>query len=73
MKKGTENYCKLKTNIRNQSKTKIKQIANEQKKGLPKQERKEGKEDFLRKIASNSGILGANAISKHEACPPYRM
>ena len=44
-----EKYCKFKTDIRNQSKIKVKQIAKEQRKELPEHGRKEGKEDFLAK------------------------
>ena len=55
-----EKYCKLKADIRNQAK--VKQITKEQRKELLEQGRKEGKEDFLRKIANTSGIQGAGAI-----------
>ena len=34
----------------------------EQREELLEQERKEGKEDFLQKIANTSGIRGVNAI-----------
>ena len=57
-----EKYRKLKADIRNQAKTKIKQITKEQREELLEKGRKEGKEDFLRKIANTSGIQGANAI-----------
>ena len=57
-----EKYRKLKADIRNQAKTKIKQITKEQLEELLEKGRKEGKEDFLRKIANTSGIQGANAI-----------
>ena len=57
-----EKYCKLKTDIRNQSKAKVKQITKEQREELLEQGRKEGKEDFLRKIANTSGTQGVNAI-----------
>ena len=46
-----EKYCKLKADIRNQTKTKVKQITKEQREELLEQGRKEGKEDFLQKIA----------------------
>ena len=57
-----EKYRKLKAYIRNQAKAKTKQITKEQREELLEQGRKEGKEDFLRKIANTSGIQGANAI-----------
>ena len=57
-----EKYRKLKADIRNQAKAKVKQITKEQREELLEQGRKEGKEDFLRKIANTSGIEGVNAI-----------
>ena len=57
-----EKYRKLKAGIRNQAKAKVKQITKERQEELLEQGRKEGKEDFLRKIANTSGIQGANAI-----------
>ena len=54
-----EKYRRLKADIRNQAKAKVKEITKEQ---ILEQGRKEGKEDFLRKIANTSGIQGANAI-----------
>ena len=51
-----EKYRKRKADIRNQAKAKVKQITKEQREKLLKQERKEGKDDFLRKIANTSGI-----------------
>ena len=57
-----EKYGKLKAVITNQTKVKIKQIKKEQREELPEQERKEGKEYFLRKIANTSAIQGVNAI-----------
>ena len=57
-----EKYHKLKANIRSKAKAKVKQITKEQREELLEQGRKEGKEDFLRKIANTSGIQGANAI-----------
>ena len=51
-----EKYCKLKADIRNQTKTKVKQITKEQREELLEQGRKEGQEHFLRKIANKSGI-----------------
>ena len=57
-----EKHRKLKADIRNQAKAKIKQITKEQREELLEQGRKGGKEDFLRKIANTSGIQGANSI-----------
>ena len=57
-----EKYRKLKADIRNQAKTKIKEITKEQREELLEQGRKEGKEDFLRKIANSSGTQGVNVI-----------
>ena len=50
-----EKYRKLK------AKVKIKEITKEQREEILEQGRKEGKEDFLRKIANTSGIQGVNA------------
>ena len=55
-------YRKLKADIRNQAKAKVKQITKEQREELLEQGRKEGKGDFLRKIANTSGIQGVSAI-----------
>ena len=57
-----EKYRKLKTDIRNQAKNKVREITKEQREEMLEQGRKEGKEDFLRKIANSSGPQGANAI-----------
>ena len=57
-----EKYRKLKADIRNQAKAKIKQITKEQREEILEQGRKEGKEDFLRKIANSSGTQGVNII-----------
>ena len=57
-----EKYCKLPSNIRNQAKAKVKQITKEQQEELHEQGRKEGKEDFLWKIANTSDIQGVSAI-----------
>ena len=57
-----EKYRKLKADIRNQAKAKVKEIAKEQQEELLEQGRKEGKEDFLRKIANSSGTQGVNVI-----------
>ena len=55
-------YRKLKADIRNQAKAKVNKITKEQREEILEQGRKEGKEDFLRKIANSSGTQGANAI-----------
>ena len=57
-----EKYCKLKADIRNQAKAKVKQIMKEQREELLEQGRKEGKKDFLRKVTNTSGIQGVSAI-----------
>ena len=57
-----EKYRRLKADIRNQGKAKVKEITKEQREEILEQGRKEGKEDFLRKIANTSGIQGDNAI-----------
>ena len=55
-------HRKIKADIRNQGKAKVKEITKEQREELLEQGRKEGKEDFLRKIANSSGTQGAYAI-----------
>ena len=57
-----EKYCKRNADIRNQAKAKVKEITKEQPEELLEQGRKEGKEDFLRKITNTSGTQGVNAI-----------
>ena len=57
-----EKYRQLKAYIRNQTNAKVKQIAKEQREEILEQGRKEGKEDFLRKIANSSGTQGVSAI-----------
>ena len=57
-----EKHRKLKADIRNQAKAKVKEITKEQQEETLEQERKEGKEDFLQKIANTSGIQDANSI-----------
>ena len=42
--------------------TKVKEITKEQREEILEQGRKEGKEDFLRKISNTSGIQCVNAI-----------
>ena len=55
-----ENYRKLKADIRNQAKVKVRQITKKQREEFLEQGKKEGKEDSLQKIASTSGIQGVN-------------
>ena len=57
-----EKCRKLKTDIRDQAKTKVKEITKEQREEILEQERTEGKKDLLRKNANASGPHGANAI-----------
>ena len=57
-----QKYRKLKADIKNQAKGKVKEITKEQREELLEQGRKEGKEDFLRKIANTLGIQDVNAI-----------
>ena len=57
-----EKYRKLKADITNQAKAKVKEITKEHREELLEQRRKKGKEDFLRKTANTSGIQGVNAI-----------
>ena len=57
-----EKYRKLKTDIRNQAKAKVKEIMKEQQQDLLEQGRKEDNEDSLWRIVSTSGMQGVNAI-----------
>ena len=61
-----EKYRKLKADIRNLTKAKVKQIKKEQRDELleqgRKEERKEGKEDFLQQIANTSVTQGVSVI-----------
>ena len=57
-----EKYCRSKVDIRNQAKAKVKEITKEHREEILEQERKEGKEDFSRKIANTSGTQGVNVI-----------
>ena len=57
-----EKYRKLKADIRNRTKTKVKQIEKEQREEILEPGRKESKEDFLRQIANSSGTQGVNTI-----------
>ena len=58
----TENYRKLKTDIRTRAKTKQAELSKEQREEILEQGRKEGKEDFLRKIANTSDMPNANVM-----------
>ena len=51
-----EKYCKLKADIRNQAKAKVKEIRKEQQEEILEKGRKEGTEDFLRKISNTLDI-----------------
>ena len=44
---GVEKYCRLKADIRNRAKAKVKEITKEQREEILEKDRKEGKEDFL--------------------------
>ena len=57
-----EKYRKLMNDIRNQVNAKVKQITKEQREKLLEQGRKEGTEDFLRKITNTTSIQGVSAI-----------
>ena len=57
-----EKYRKLMSYIRNQVNAKVKQITKEQREKLLEQGRKEGTEDFLRKITNTTSIQGVSAI-----------
>ena len=67
-----EIYRKLKADIRNQDKTKERQITKEQHEELLEQERKESKEDFLQKNLRYFRYPGCKCHLKHEA-PPYSI
>ena len=68
-----EKYRKLKADIRNLAKAKIKQITKEQREELLEQGRKEGKEDFFTKNRKYFRYPGCQCHSKYEAPPPYGM
>ena len=57
-----EKYCKLNADIRNQAKTRVKQITKEQREKILEQGRKKGEENFLSKIPNTSGVQGVSAI-----------
>ena len=58
----TENYRKFKEDIRKQAKAKQAKLSKEQREELLEQGRKEGREDFLRKIANTSAFPNANVM-----------
>ena len=58
----TDNYRKLKADIRKRTKTKQTKLSKEQREEILEQGRKKGKEHFLRKIANTSGINTANVM-----------
>ena len=51
----------MKTDNRTRAKTKQEELSKEQRQEILKQGRKEGREDFLRKIANTSDIPNANS------------
>ena len=51
---------KLKADIRNHARAKIKEITNKQREKILEQGKQEGKEDFFKKIPNSSGTQGAN-------------
>ena len=57
-----EKYRSFKADIRNQARTKVKEIIKEQRQELLEKGRKEGKEYFLQKIANSLGTYGVNAV-----------
>ena len=57
-----QKYRKLKDDIRNWAKAKVKQITKEQREEILEQGRKEGYEIFSQQIANTSGTQGANVI-----------
>ena len=63
-----EIYRKLKVDIRNQVKTKLKQITKEQQEELLEQGRKEAKEDFFTKTCKYFRYPGCQGHLKYEAC-----
>ena len=68
-----EKYCKLKTDVRNQSKTKMKQITKEQQEELLEAGNEEGKEDFFMINYKHFRYPGCQCHINHEAPPPDSM
>ena len=57
-----EKYRTFMADIRSQTKDRVKHITKEQREELLAQGRKEGKEDFLQKVAKTSSIQGVGVI-----------
>ena len=72
-----EKYRKLKADIRNRTKAKVKQIQKEQPEELLEQRRKggrkEGKEYFFRENRKRFRYPGCKCHLRYEASPPYGM
>ena len=68
-----EKYRKLKADIRNQAKAKVKEITKEQRQELLEQGRKEGKVDSFSKNRKYFRYPGCQCYLKYEAPPPYDM
>ena len=68
-----EKYCKLKADIRNRIKAKVKQIEKEQREEISEQGRKEGKEDFFTANHKFFRYSGCQCHLKYESPPPYGM
>ena len=68
-----EKYHKLKADIRNQAKAKVKQITKEQREEILEQGRKEGKEIFFTAICKHFTYPGCQCHLKYEFPPPYGM
>ena len=67
-----EKYRKLKPNIRNQAKAKVKEITQEQQEEILEQGRKEGRR-FSTKNHKHFRYPGCQCHLKYEAPPPYDM
>ena len=65
-----EKYRKLKADIRNQAKAKVKEITKEQREEILEQGRKEGKEDFFTKNRKHFRHPGCQCHLKYKAPPP---
>ena len=57
-----EEYRRLKADIRNQAKAKVKEITKEQQEEILEHERRKGKKYFLQKIANSSDTESTNPI-----------
>ena len=67
-----EKYRKLKADIRNQTKAKVKQITKEQREKILEQGRKEGEEIFT-KNCKYFRYPGCQCYLKYKAHPPYSI